>query len=1233
MIIEAAMGVELALGFVLSYVANNIPTIKEWLDGNPDINDKLEACYLLAVDNWNVDLGTKDAFRKGGMKHHIDEFKDYVINPQKGRNQKEKEFLKIWADYIYADPACNAFILQHKEEIHYAETQKAILSATELLAELIEYEKEVLKKMSEKVDALLNRGADTCERFWKRKFTVNEGVIPYEIVLGGREKAKQKVLETLSKHEVLYIKAETKIEAEAFVVATILSNERIISEPSIIIEDVQNYKEIADKQGSEIIITTLLDESPWWARDNGHGVLVCIGKTDTKAVVPLVELPSSDRDCFIEALKQTGYSDSKARNMAQEASYEVSCLYRILNSGGTNEAWNAPENERLLLPAILIGSWDEAFKNDKELVSQLTGVPYEEFKSKLITSVSTEESPFNVVNTVWMLKSPRTMMEAYKEVITEDIIDRFIENIDWLLEDDDPDAEAKMNAKELQLWKNKHAYSGYIKEGAFHTLALLSLVYADKVEVRNKIKHLVRTKLQDFDLARFLSNKHNLKWIAEAEPEMFLEFLEADIKKGDKLSAQLFEIKESNAELTDTRIFYTDLLWCLESIAWDEQLLPRATAILLHYCQYPNDSNWVNKPINSLYNIYRFALPQTFARCEMRYEILQGMAVRYPQYVYALCMQLLRGLDREVYDVTARFTWRWNERYEDTKMERVTKQDIEKIVELALGQCAWSKEDIENWLELSTKQIIGFCRGRIMEALSQHVERMYDDENIIRKLRKDIIERHISCRDTYWALKEEELKPYEDLLEKIVPKDVLSRNLHYFEDIYMRDPMEKGVGDYMGYAKKKRVEVLQEIVDELGEDGIWRLAAKAKSQDAVASGMVAYGEDKYVDELYARYIGEKVSEALTARYFRELYYQLGEEWYKEMVARLRSINAEKIVIVLYAPAFVRSLATIAEQLSAEQETEYWQKVQIWQIEDADASYVLDRMRKVKRYGDILQNLFAFNKQIALSEKERVAVLCEMYQNGEIQTMMRDAYQVAEVLKTISLPQEQPQRNAILQIEYLMYEHLEHYMPGLSMHLVQELNEKPEVLMSLVSMMYLQDEDYRGELDEEEMEYRKGLAQVGWSFMYHYHRVPCSDEEGKVDGTKLRMYLERLRELMKENHYKTVMPLVIGKILGDMPEEEDYPSDVMCQLVEELDDDHVDDEIGCAIFNRRGMSTRSPFEGGTIERHHIETLEKYKQRAALRSPRLVKVFTNTIASFEDMARREDDKAMRQKLMIT
>ncbi len=1232
MLLTAVAGVELALGFVLSYVANNIPTLKEWLAGEPDINDRLESCYIQAVDKWNVELAEKDAYKRGGMKRHIEELKDYVINPQKGRHQKEKEFLGIWADYIYADPACAAFIIKHKEDIHNAETLKAILSATELIEELKAFEQEALNRMSENLQTLLNRGADTCERFWNRKFTTKDGLVPYEIVLGGRDEAREAVEKVLRINDVLCVRAETKMEAIAFVAATIMTSKQEDIRQAVILQDIQLYGEIASKKSPEIIITTQLDDSPWWAQRNGHSVIICLGKNDKQKDISPIVLPAIKPRYFEHALVQAGLGDTQARHIAKESSYDITSLCRVLNTIGINEEWKKADNKRLLIPAILVGSWDEAFENDKELVSQIVGLSYDSFKVRFLTNVAAEESPFHVVNTEWRIKSPRTMMETYKADISIEDVDKFIDKIDWLFEDDDPDAEAKMNAKELQFWKNKNAYSGSIKEGAFHTLALLSLVFEDNIEIKNKIKLLVRTKLQDFDLARFLSNQHNMKWIAEAEPEMFLEFLENDIREGDTLSAQLFEIKESNTGLTDTKIFYTDLLWCLESIAWDEHLLPRVTAILLHYSQYPNTSNWVNKPINSLFNIYRFAIPQTFASFDQRYKILEGLSVNYKPDIYALCMQMLRGLDRPMLDVGARFTWRWNERYDDTMVTMPTYVQMSQIVDLALKNCEWRKEEIQNWLKLSTMQLFDFCRERILEEIRQHVELMKGDDDIIHTLRGDIIERHLSCQDTFWALKESELESYQTLLDEIVPQDMISRNKHYFENFFLRDPLDKDPKNQLEYAKKKRAEVLQSIVDAMGEAGIWELAVKAKSQDAVASGLVAYRKDKYVQDIYERYVNGTVSEELTSTYFREIYYLLGEDRYLEIINQLCEVNRARIVIVLQAPSFQKNLAKLAEKLPTEQAAEYWQKVQIWQIEETDASYVLDRMRKAKRYGDILQNLFAFNKQIPFPESERVAVICEMFHNGGLRTMMQDAYQVAEVLKTISWPQEQPQRNIVLQIEFLMYEHLEHYMQGFSMHLVRELNENPEVLLSIVSMMYLQDEGYREELKDEELDYRRNLAQIGWSFMYHYHRVPCSDEQGKVDGEKLRVYLERLRELMKENHYETVMPLVFGKILGDMPEDDDYPSDVMCQLVEELNDKHVDEEIGCAIFNRRSMSTRMPYDGGTVERNHIKTLEKYKERAALKSPRMVKILSDTIASFESMAKREDEQAERLKLKI-
>ena len=104
-----------------------------------------------------------------------------------------------------------------------------------------------------------------------------------------------------------------------------------------------------------------------------------------------------------------------------------------------------------------------------------------------------------------------------------------------------------------------------------------------------------------------------------------------------------------------------------------------------------------------------------------------------------------------------------------------------------------------------------------------------------------------------------------------------------------------------------------------------------------------------------------------------------------------------------------------------------------------------------------------------------------------------------------------------------------------------------------------------------------------------------------------------------------MPFIIGKILGNFKETKDYPSDILCHLVERFDNDEVDSGISCALFNRRGMSSRAYNEGGTVEREYIKTFKKYKERTCLRSVRLTRIFDGLIKEYEHLAEMEDNHA--------
>ncbi len=99
-----------------------------------------------------------------------------------------------------------------------------------------------------------------------------------------------------------------------------------------------------------------------------------------------------------------------------------------------------------------------------------------------------------------------------------------------------------------------------------------------------------------------------------------------------------------------TEIYYSELLFALEALAWDEQYLFDTTDILMYLCSYRNDSNYANKPINTLLSIYRFGLPQTYAPFETRLEILKSCATKHPKnHIITMCIAAKRTLRTSFY--------------------------------------------------------------------------------------------------------------------------------------------------------------------------------------------------------------------------------------------------------------------------------------------------------------------------------------------------------------------------------------------------------------------------------------------------------------------------------------------------------------------------------------------------------------------------------------------------------
>lgn len=1210
-----------AISFVISYVANCLPIPTKGFD------KKLESCYHRALKKWNVPQEVKDN-AKSDMSKHLIGLREIITHTSKGHHPKECELLHFWAEEILGDPDCNQFISANQHEIMQIEMQKGFLKVEDVL-DALNLQKKELEKISQKVQLLSHRGVLGASIYWDMWAIGANGLkLEYDIVLSGRKKISDEVLKACNTPMHVCIEAKSQSDALAFIVATILKYSPKNAPRTLVIENADAYRDFLNEKTPLIIVTNVL-ENPNYAVNKGHTVIWCGTPADKLSYAGKLTLPTVDREGFHRSLKACGLDDNTISSLILETKRESALLRRALGINCEKEAWVLPDNNKYYIPAILLGSWDETRDGDKDIASKLAGMDYSTFDKGLQMLLNSDEPPLFKVGGVWQISSPKLLLSRIMGELGNDTIKHFKECIDWILEDDDPDIIAKREATDLQFWKDKHLYSKHLRSGLLQSITIMAVVMETQGIATNWIDCYIASKLKEFSLERFLSNKQEMKWIAECSPKAFLDYLDNDIKNGANILSKIFEVKHTTYSLTGTEIHFTELLFCLEELAWDSRYLPRVTSLLLEFCQYPNDSNYSNKPIESLYNIYRFLLPQTLVEFPQRLEILKSLSKYHPKEVSDLCLKLLNGIRQTVFMPTSHFRWRYSDQIKSpTHMHKIPSNDVVSMTELLLSIMELNVENLCKLIDLATNDFMHCSHSLLLAKLNCCESIMKGNETIIECLRKNI-NQHLRYRNAVWSIKAEELSHFQNLLVRIESDDVIIRNKHFFENPLIKDELEDIDKNFAKLRKESRVfrkKILEEIITTKGWDGICELSKCVGDTNSLAEAVVELTGNNEYQKIYKLYCIGKLNTNFVRGYFRTLYYEFGKDSYLFIINELKAASINQISIVLYAPEVNPEITAIVDTSPENIQIEYWNNICIWGLMADSTLYTIERLRSVGRYSDIIKLVHHNELKSQINSSLWLEILFEIFDKGQMNVLYQESYCIAKILKSITIPDEITAKMKLILLELMMFDHLRHYMDKSEIHLLHLVNTEPEIMMELVQLAYREDENYREniELTELESNNRIALAQLAWNFFYHYHSVPGTKPNGTIDADYLKDYLTRLQQCAEACHRVHVMPLVIGRILGNMPEIEEYPSDLMCELVEYFDNDDIDTEISCCLSNRRGMSSRSPYDGGDIERSHIETFKMYRDRALTRSPRLVKVFENEIKSYEHMAMIEDER---------
>lgn len=1083
--------------------------------------------------------------------------------------------------------------------------------------------------LADKLNILNAGGYQLPDVFWKKWASGDKYTLPYQIVTAGRNQAIDCVLKACFNPSVFEIQALTQSEAVAFVLASIATcsaADKLLAR-AIVVTDKNTFDDLVSHYENLIIITTLR-ENMSYALSRNHTVICAVTPEDQVSTAE--KLPRVEREGFVKAIEDCGFDYVQAGKIATDTARDVNVVRRRLKIDKLKPEWANRDGISALLPVALLGQWNENVPGDLKLVEKLCGKTYSDYVKILQGFILMSDSPIAHVGAIWRLKSPMDTMSYASAYLTSDDLANLKEICALLIGDDDPDAEEKLVSDEWKMWQFRQQFSSDVKKGTYQSLILLSLINDESNSRSVWVDDLVRELLNGWTLKRFLSNRSYFTLLAEASPEAFLEFLE-EIEKD--IYDVVFTPQKSSIGVIGWNIYYTEILWTLEMLAWDDDYIYRATSLLLRFSTYKNESNYANKPTNSLAEIFRFQWPQTFASFDNRIQVLISLSSSFKSEICKLCFRILESLGPRMFSQTHFYKWRHFSGLSSPKCISVPVDNLKAITKLLLGCTTFSEDDICKLLKLSTNKWLICCRTDILNAIIERKDNICESDIIEHTLREELT-RHLSIPEAAWALSEKELEPYKKLLSDIEPKNVVMKHRWMFEDMFLRLPQKIETDLEKDYRMKQdiRDKAVKEILSERGREGIWELISVVKCPSSVVNSMILLYGDGLLRDTCERFGKNIVDIAFLQEFFRRLFFQKGEDDYMRIIEDVKLYgNTTCLSVCLYAPEYNEKLAAIANDCGEEIETLYWQNISVVYVKIPNPMQIIDKLIWVDRFDKALELIYHNKNSSRIPDIIKVNVIKGlMFRGHQDFTPHIDWFYIDNVIEDLDKSEDPEIIQTLVQIEFFAYRAFADRRNINDLRFIKELMSKPELLIELIMMVYKSDDGNEEEVSESEQNNKKVMARCASSILYDLSCCPGVDGQGNVNPDVLRSYIYRLYELSVERHRTQVVDMVVGTLLGNLPRNVSYPQAILGEIVEELKSDSVDEYIRIRIFNSRCVTVRGFAEGGDQERSLVALFRRYRDKVKFTYPRLAKIFTKLMNEYERGANREDCVAQLEDL---
>lgn len=1073
------------------------------------------------------------------------------------------------------------------------------------------------------------RDAVSLETWWGRLQGSTTPPLPAKLFLAGRDDAREELRDfLLGPPGIMVVRAPWQEDAIAFIHATIEAMaEGEAPQPPLVVRSAEVWDRVVPHPGRMTLVPLFDEPDTGTALQAGHHVVIPV---DSRYAVSRdhIELPRPGRSEAIKALEEAGVDLATAYELAALARRSMPSLRRKLarSAIAASPEWIQPPDGPLLTPLVLAGSWTLAGA-DLEIVADLAGRQWPEIEQVLLRWKDNEDPPFGRAGDEWRLASPDEAFLLFDKRFTGDVLTRWHRVAEQVLLEADPKLElAPEDRPTASLQGAVRTYSPALRQGLAQGIALAGATGSDILadgrtagdHARRLVRMLLRAAAADQTGRTWWALSEELRALAEASPEEFLDAVHEDLDRPEPILLTMFQDDDGSSALFGSSS-HTGLLWALEVLCWSPDHMMEATLALAHLASIDPGGRLMNRPAASLASVLVGWIRQTSSSLELKMEALEQICSRYPEVGWKLVLQLWP-------DPHATASLPQAPRFRDWKPEERSvpmnerAEYFTKVIDLAIRSAA---VEPRRWPVLVRRigSLSAAQRDRLLSALAEFA----DPEQLDGPTRLDLWEalhreaaRHRQFPDAAWSLDEETLSRLDELAQRIEPGSDPGRYAYLFDWHPDLPGLELGDQKYLEVLQEKRREAAATVAAEGGIDALRalteRVAAPGQLGMAVAVAVtdeLGYGLLPWlasnVDPLKVMATSWAARRGATG----------GLGWLRETLGRSDAAGSEiRLQLALAAPARAETWDLLDEDSALA--ASYWEAVRPWGMESADVARATGELLGHDRPWaavDVL-NLAVRPEDgpeidTALIETTLDAAIGADPSTGASQSPGYEVGVLLDVLEERRVPTEK-----LVRYEFLFFSLLDHYRQPRALY--GALSEDPKLFVDLVSRVYRGKNQSRRKLDA----YEEALALQAWSVLEHWRELP-----GDGDGRRLATWVQQARLLLNEADRADIGDEQIGRVLTASPKPEDgiWPPEPVRALIEQIGSQSLELGFLSGERNSRGITGRGVFDGGKQERDLAGQYRGWSHKTRRDWPRTARILRKLADAYEEEAREHDAEA--------